>query len=185
MRAVVIAAAVVATLAVAPAVALADQSNRGSGFESATVTTGVSPSPKATAEVRAAAVAWAQAFLTGTIADIHRMQGPECKSHTTSTLSHAGLVTYLRAMRASIRKHLGVALSSIRIVDVQLRNVTSRRGEAQVVYNLPQSKVGNYNWVEYTQHGGRWLVSDCHAPIGGEETSATGPDSGTVPTTAP
>jgi hypothetical protein len=174
---------VVAGLLVVPAAALADQTSSGSNEGLATTTTGAPATPKATAALRATAVAWAKAFLTGSIADIRRMQGPECRSHTTSTLSHAGLELYLRAMRASMRQHLGVALDAVRIEDVELRNVTSRRGDAQVVYNLPQSKAGNFNWVEYTLHDGRWKVSDCRAPIGGEETSATGADAGTAPAT--
>ena len=35
--------------------------------------------------------------------------------------------------------------------------------------------VGNDNWVNYAVHGGRWQVADCHAPIGGESSTAESP----------
>ena len=64
-------------------------------------------------------------------------------------------------------------VDKIKISRVAVRNVTSTSGEALVNYDLPATVVGNYNWVTYTVHNGRWKVSDCHAPIGGRRTVST------------
>ncbi len=72
-----------------------------------------------------------------------------------------------------MQHELGVALDRVRIRDVELRNLTSNHGEAQVVYNLPVAKVGNDNWVEFTLHHGHWKVSNCNAPILGNSSAAT------------
>ena len=71
-----------------------------------------------------------------------------------------------------MRRQLGEPLDEIRISGIELRNVSARRGEAQVLYELPVSKVGNDNWVEFTLHHGQWKVSDCKAPILGNSTAA-------------
>jgi hypothetical protein len=73
-----------------------------------------------------------------------------------------------------MQKHFGGSLDKIRITGVTVRNVTGTSGEALVDYDLSARVVGNDNWVEYTIHEGRWKVSDCHAPIGGESSSASG-----------
>jgi hypothetical protein len=87
-----------------------------------------------------------------------------------------------------MRRALGRPLAKIHVRDVELRNVTANRGEAQVIYNLPQAKVGNDNWVEFTRHRGHWKVSNCHAPILGNSSSSS-PGIGTAAasesTTAP
>ena len=72
-----------------------------------------------------------------------------------------------------MRRVFGVALDDIKILDVQLRNVTPQSGEAQVVFDLPPAKAGNDNWVGYALYNGRWKVADCHAPIGGQSVSAS------------
>ena len=120
-----------------------------------------------TAGLRAAARAWSDAFLTGTVADIRNIEGASCLSGTP-TFSPALLEAYLRGMRAEMEHHLGVPLSSIRITGVQVRNITATTGEAEVEYALPPSVVGNDNWVTYQYHGGQWKETNCHAPIGGE-----------------
>jgi hypothetical protein len=72
-----------------------------------------------------------------------------------------------------MRRQLGKPLGQVHVRDVELRNVTGNRGEAQVIYDLPQRKVGNDNWVEFALHGGHWKVSNCNAPILGNSTSTT------------
>jgi len=120
--------------------------------------------------IQAAAVAWAKAYLTGTLADIHTMEGFQCSYH--SSLSPAFLSAYLNAERAGLAKSLETPLNMLRITGVLTRNVTATQGEAEVVYNLPTAKVGNDNWVSYQIQHGTWKEINCHAPIGGESQGA-------------
>jgi hypothetical protein len=84
-----------------------------------------------------------------------------------------------------MRRQLGKPLNQIHVRDVQLRNVTGSRGEAQVIYDLPQQKVGNDNWVEFTLHSGHWKVSNCDAPILGNSSSGSGSASAAGSSTTP
>ncbi len=130
------------------------------------------PTATGTAGLRAAARAWSSAFLTGTVANIRSMEGVPCLS--TPTVSPAVLQGYLAAMRAEMERHLGVPLASIRIDAVHVRHVTATTGDAEVIYALPPSVVGNDNWVTYGYQDGQWKVTNCDAPIGGESTSTAG-----------
>ena len=121
--------------------------------------------------LRAAARAWSEAFLTGTVADIRNMEGASCLSGTP-TYSRAFLEAYPKRMRAEMAHYLGVPLGSIRITGVRVRNATATRGEAEVEYALPASVVGNDNWVTYRFQEGQWKETNCHAPIGGESQSS-------------
>ena len=144
---------------------------------SATPTTAASQNARTPAGLRAAAITWSHAFLTGTVADIRNMEGGSCLSGTP-TLKPTLLDAYLRAMRAEMKHYVGVPLGSIRITGVRIRNVTAITGEAEVEYALPQSVVGNDNWVTYQYQGGQWKETNCHAPIGGEsQSSAASPSS--------
>jgi hypothetical protein len=150
-----------------PAVAVAEPANE-------TTTTSVVPASSGTAAgLRASAVAWAKTFLTGTLKEIRSLQGPECKIPASSTLPESTTALYLRGLRAVMRQHFGRDLDKIRIRGVSLRNVTTTSGEAEVRYDLPRSKVGNDNWVEYKLHDGQWKVADCKAPIGGNSSSSS------------
>lgn len=84
-----------------------------------------------------------------------------------------------------MRRQLGKPLKQIHVRNVELRNMTADRGEAQVIYDLPQDKVGNDNWVEFTLHRGHWKVSNCHAPILGNSSSSNGLAIPTGSTTTP
>lgn len=75
-------------------------------------------------------------------------------------------------MRETMERHVGVPLTSIRITGVQLRNFTATTGEAEVQYNLAPSVAGNDNWVSYGYQDGRWKVTNCYAPIGGQSSSS-------------
>ena len=127
-----------------------------------------SPAETGTAGLRAAATAWSHTFLTGTLADIHDMQGASCRTgnHVSPTVAEG----YLRATRAAMEHDVGVPLSSIRITGVLVRNVTTSTGDAEVQYALPASVVGNDNWVSYAYQDERWKVTNCNAPIGGESS---------------
>jgi hypothetical protein len=124
------------------------------------------------AGVRAAALKWEKVFLTGTPKQIFAMEGPECRSTSSTTLPKQVLEQYLAGQRAVMRKTLGVPLTKVPVRGVEVRDVTSTRGSAQVLYDLPESKVGNDNWVEFRLHRGTWLVANCHAPIGGRSSSS-------------
>jgi hypothetical protein len=119
--------------------------------------------------LRAAAVAWARAVFTGTVADIKGMEGSQCRSgpHYSPTV----LNEYLRGMRSGLQHSLGTPLGSIRITGVRTRNVTATTGDAAVLYALPAAVVGNDNWVTYGYQHGKWRVTSCHYPIGGESVS--------------
>jgi hypothetical protein len=134
------------------------------------LTSAASHGPTPATSLRATAIAWSRAFLTGSLADIRALQGPKC---TGSTASPAIKVAYLKGLRAEMRHFIGVPLNQIRITGVQVRNATANSGEAEVEYDLPQSKTGNDNWVDYEMDGGRWKVANCNAPIGGESQSAS------------
>jgi hypothetical protein len=148
--------------------AVASASNVGTGMTARTGTAGL----------KAAATAWSHAFLTGTVADILSMEGTQCRSGPT--VSPKIKEEYLKGMRATMQKYIGHRLSSIRITGIRTRNVTPNTGDAEVEYALPARAVGNDNWVSYGYQGGRWKVTSCHAPIGGEDSSAkssaTAPD---------
>jgi hypothetical protein len=161
-------------------------SGSGSMSVSATTTTGPPATARSMAALRAAAVSWATTFFTGSPKDILRLQGPECRStSTSSSLPKATVALYLRGLRASMRRQLGKPLSQIHIRDVELRNTTANRGEAQVIYDLPQEKVGDDNWVEFALHHRHWKVSNCHAPILGNSSSSNASATPTSSTTTP
>jgi len=132
------------------------------------------PAGNSTATLKATAVAWAHAFLVGSVDDIKALQGPECADHSGTTLPIRTVNQYLRGERVVMQKYVGRPLDEISVRGVVVRNVTSTTGEALVGYDLPAALVGNDNWVGYTVHGGRWKVSDCHAPIGGSSSSGSG-----------
>jgi hypothetical protein len=132
------------------------------------------PAPGTTPEaLKATAIAWAKAFLVGSLDDISALQGPECTNDTGTTLPVQIRVGYLAAERAAMEKHAGRPLDQIHIVGVTVRDVTGTTGDALVEYDLPDSVVGNDNWVSFTIHDGRWKVSNCHAPIGGQGAATT------------
>lgn len=134
----------------------------------------LSPAGNTSASLKATAIAWAHAFLVGSLNDIKALQGPECADQSGTTLSVGIVNQYLRGERAVMAKHLGRPLDKININRVVLRNVTSSSGDALVEYDLPANVVGNDNWVNYAIHDGRWKVSDCRAPIGGSSSSSSG-----------
>lgn len=138
--------------------------------DGASSTSGAGSSPET---LKGAARALANAYLTGTPDAIADLQGPQCTTDTPRTPENRRLATaYLQRMRAALEKRIGVAPGAIKIRGVQVRNVTATSGEAEVEYDLPQSAaVGNYNWVTYELHAGKWKVADCHAPIGGNSGS--------------
>jgi len=127
------------------------------------------------ASLRAAAVAWAKAWLTPVPAEIYEMS-PQCGPHATTTLSQRDLAKY----REDIRREFGVNPIA-RIRGVLTRNVTASSGEAEVQYDLPVSVVGNDNWVTYERSGDQWKVADCIGPIGGFLSSSS--SATTVPAT--
>jgi hypothetical protein len=71
-----------------------------------------------------------------------------------------------------MRKELGVPLDEVPVRGVELRDVAATHGSAQVLYDLPEAKVGNDNWVEFRLHDGAWKVADCYAPIMGHSTAS-------------
>lgn len=136
--------------------------------------------PDTPAGLRAAAVSWADAFLTGTSASIYKMEGADCR--TNMYANSAAATAYLRGLRAEIERYLGEPPAAVKVTGVQIHNFTVSRGEAAVQYDLPAAKVGNDNWVAYDYADGRWKVSNCHAPIGGQSSSSSGSSSASAST---
>jgi hypothetical protein len=154
--------------------------SHGDGASASSTTLALPPAGSSTTDLQLTARAWANAFFVGSIDDMKALQGPECAPQTGTTVARRIAAQYLVGLRAVLRSHLGLSLDKIKVRDVLVRNVTSTTGDALVEYDLPAAVVGNDNWVNYAIHDGRWKVSDCRAPIGGESSSA----SSTV-TTAP
>jgi hypothetical protein len=69
---------------------------------------------------------------------------------------------------------VGRPLDQVHITSVKTRKVTATRGEAEAVYDLPESATGNDNWLEYRYADGRWRVDDCNLTIGGSSSQASG-----------
>ena len=164
------------------AVAGCGGSSGGSAADRSTTTATASPPAARTAAgLRAAALAWSQAFLTGSPSAILSMEGPECRpGGTTTTFDQKTVDAYLKTEREAMRRHFGVALDEIKNHGVEVRNFTTAGGEARVRYDLPESVTGNDNWVEFAWHGS-WQVADCRAPIGGSSSSSS--SSATTPAT--
>jgi len=147
-------------------------SPRATPESSTSIPTGASP----TAKLRAAALAWAHAFLTGTVIDQYDLQGPDCLTGVKPTPSKVAAATAeLRQERAQLEQRLGVSTATIesKIDGVSTRNVGDKSGEAEVRYDLPVSVTGNDNWVTYQLVGNQWKVQDCHPPFGGSGSSST------------
>ena len=133
-----------------------------------------------TTSLKATALAWAHAFLTGTASQQYDLQGPECLSGAKPKLTPSNLAVAaadLRKERADIARRYGMSTATMqsKIVGVSVRNVSERTGEAEVRYSLPVAVTGNDNWVTYELVDGKWKVQDCHAPIGGSSESSSSP----------
>jgi hypothetical protein len=162
-----VAVAVAAAMSCAVGVALVVMASAG----------GATTDPEA--GVRAAALKWEKVFLTGTPKQIIAMQGPECRKPSSTTAPKPVMDAYLAGLRRTLRTTLGVPLDEVPVRGVEVRDVTATRGFGQVLYDLPEAKAGNYNWVEFRLHGGVWKVSDCRSPITGHSSSATSAQTGT------
>ena len=110
------------------------------------------------------------------------MEGSPCLPRPAVTTKLAE--SDLSAERAEMERALGVPLPSIKISGVRVRDVTAASGEAEVRYALPASVVGNDNWVSFGYQDGRWKVTSCHAPIGGESSSPSASASASVSASA-
>ena len=130
------------------------------------------PTTAATRTLKATAIANATAWLTGTADDIKRYQGPECASTKQREPSAAEEAAALDKLRAPWVKRMGRPLKTIKIQGARVRNVTAVSGEAEVEYDLPSAVVGNYNWVTFERHDGKWKVADCRLPFSGNSQSA-------------
>jgi hypothetical protein len=144
-------------------------------------TTAPGASPAAT--LRTAALAWAHAFLTGTVMEQQSyLQGPCLTGEKPTQSKIAAATARLNQERDRIQRTLGISTATIqsKIDGVSTRNVTAKTGEAEVRYDLPVAATGNDNWVTYELVGGKWKVQNCRSPLGGSSSSASTP-----PTTTP
>ena len=139
------------------------------GTGSAAPSSPAPPSATTVTGLRAAALAWSRAFLTGTVSDIRSLEGTACLTTGSATVEAEDL----SGLRGVMQEHIGVPLDHIRVLGVQVRQATATSGQAEVEYDLPASVVGNDNWVTYQVQNGHWKETNCHAPIGGESQSAS------------
>ena len=65
------------------------------------------PAGNSIASLKETAIAWAHAFLVGSINDIKALQGPECAVHSGTTIPIRAANQYLRGERAVMQKYLG------------------------------------------------------------------------------
>jgi hypothetical protein len=153
---------------------------------SATTTTIAGPSPQEVNDLRATAIASAEAWLTGTLHDIVAARHGGCGSPEVPApdVDDPSWAPMIRTMRANFEHQMGVSFASITIRGVLLRSLTATSGEADVQYDLPDSVAGNDNWIRYKFNGVEWTPIDCFPPIGGTVKSrhlyATSPHSGTA-----
>ncbi len=137
--------------------------------------------------IRAAAIAYANAFLTGSSTDVVAVLDPGCIP-TGMTISSAQIADFdaeLERLREGLTARAGIEPAAIEIRGVVVRNFTGRAGEAEVQYSLPVEATGNDNWNSYALSEGHWHIAGCeiHWPIGGSSDSGT--DSTTPRTVAP
>jgi len=124
------------------------------------------------AALRATAVAYAHAFLTGTVLDFVDLQSPPCrtKAKAKPTPSQIAAATKeLQKVRDAVSRMTGLSAAQVqsKISGVSVRDVGTSTGEAEVRYDLPVTATGNGNWVTYKLVDGEWKVHDCILPIGG------------------
>jgi hypothetical protein len=104
------------------------------------------------------ALAYAQATLTGSVAEIRATLDPYCNA--TDHLNSAALPL----VRQEWGSQDGTPLNQVRIIGVRVRNVTTTSGQADVEYKEDE---GNANWVTYTKVKGQWKVAgQCVVPFG-------------------
>lgn len=148
----------------------------GSGADVGDIGAGLATEPGVSG-LRAAARAYAQAWLTGTASEIEGLRanapcGPNGApiSANTPTLNSSTLA----GLRSQITRAVGRPLAEVHITSVDTRAVTATRGEAEAIYDLPESAAGNDNWLEYRYVDGRWRVDDCKLTIGGSGAHSSG-----------
>jgi hypothetical protein len=129
------------------------------------------------AGLQAAARAYAQAWLTGTAGEIeHLRAGAPCGPDGAPNSANPPTLTesQLSGLRSIITRMVGRPLDQVHITSIETRDVTTTRGEAEAVYDLPESATGNDNWLEYRYADGRWRVDGCKLTIGGSSEQASG-----------
>lgn len=135
---------------------------------------GAAASTPTEAGLRAAATAYASAFLTGSYKDVSNALDPSCAESGPSSSGLASGDAWLRRFRLALKREVGIDAATVKIRGVAVRNYTGRAGDAEAQYALAQSAVGNDNWNSYAFSDGRWHIAGCDlkAPIGGQDTPA-------------
>lgn len=132
----------------------------------------------------ASARGYAEAYLRGSVRDILRFQGTSCLTRPRDAIDAKGGASIERQANAELdqfrekqARSLGQPLSTITITGVKVRNVSAKKGDAEVTYDLPPERAGNDNWIHYVVEDGQWRIDDCRQPVGGN----SGSGSATVP----
>jgi len=125
--------------------------------------------------IRAAAIAFANAFFTGSVLDVAAVLDPSCapEDWTPSSEEIASADAELARLRQGLEARAGIDAAAIAIRGVVIRNFTGDAGEAEVQYSVPIEVTGNDNWINYAFDAGQWHVAGCDIrwPIGGSSTS--------------
>jgi hypothetical protein len=121
--------------------------------------------------LRAAAITYANAFLTGSYRDLIKVLDPTCVPKGAALNTRIGLGNAeFRHFRQLVKQHTGIDAAKIQIRTVDVSNYQGKTGEAQAQYGLPVAVEGNDNWNSYAYSGGRWHVAGCDMkfPMGGQ-----------------
>lgn len=128
------------------------------------------------AGLKAAATAYANAFLTGTYRDLVAVLDPSCMPTDKAALStRLGLGdAELHRFQQLVKQRTGIDAAKIEIRTVDLRNVHGKAGDAEAKYGLPAAVEGNDNWNSYAYSGSQWHIAGCDLkfPMGGQSTDA-------------
>ena len=159
---------------VSPSSAQADSPYHLVGIESAAA----SLTNPTEAGLQAAATAFANAFLHGSLRDLFKVLDPACvpKLRSRRALENAEL----QGFRRLVKRYTGIDAADIKVRSVEVSNYDVRTGDAQTHYGLPTAVEGNNNWNTYAFSRGRWHIAGCPMvlPMLGSG-SPSGPDAPT------
>jgi hypothetical protein len=130
------------------------------------------------AGLRAAATAFANAFLHGTLRDVFKVLDPTCVPKLRSRLALGN--AELQGFRRLVKHYTGIDAADIKVRNVEVSNYDVRTGDAETHYGLPTAVEGNDNWNTYAFSHGRWHIAGCAIvlPMLGHGSSS-GPDAPT------
>ena len=150
------------------------------------------PRDPSAAGLRAAATAYAYAYLRGTPSDLLAVIDPAACATSPSqkaklkALPRAALLGELakglNQFRSAFERLAAMKSDRVTVKHVIVRNVARGHGEAEALYGLPSRIQGNDNWNTYAYRGGSWRIAGCDStyPIGGNSGSVSASATGST-----